>query len=256
MKNKIVFQIIIAIIIATGCRHYPPHINTEQRDRLLTEYDLGLKYILDTITIKDPRIAVFNETVYIVAGKYQDEFADSPHCQEGKHIFRIPPIFVREDLCDISPLNETDFTRRAYHTWSFGDCLYRTSYDVYNVVFDKKIGEIEYYRFLFSPRRFLLELIWYNPRRYSDSFPYGPNWFVTFSEAHKDSTFVHRNKLDSLESCIPSFPLLDEEPHYILTVEPLFSRETVNEYIEWNQEYEAPPYKKRLYRRYAFPDFG
>lgn len=239
--------------MTNGCQRHPADVSLN-RNRL-TEYDLGLKYILDTITIKEPRIAVNNDNIFIVAGKYVEEFADNPHKQEGKLIFQIPPMIVRQDLCGISPVNSTEFSCRAMNTQSLEQFLFDTDYSTKNVIFDKRIGNVDYYRFRFPPRRFLLELMWYNPHRYTDSFPFGPDISIIMSTQSIDS-ITYCDKLDSLERNVPSFPLAEESPHYILTVEPLFSRDVVNEYIEWDKDLIAPLYPKRFYTKDAFPDFG
>ena len=77
------------------------------------------------------------------------------------------------------------------------------------------------------------------------------------------------NKLDSLES-VPIISKEEEEPHYMFTLEPLYSRETINAFIRSNDSIKivrfnlnkghifidlTPKYfTKQFAKKHCFPD--
>jgi hypothetical protein len=184
-----------------------------------------------------------------------------PHSVEAKKVFRILPNNVRVDLFYVQPSNSSDFTDKVETHLSMaehGQGLYSSAYYGNMVVLDGVVGDIEYYRFKTQPTRFALELFWYDPKRYSDD-PYGPDIHIDYADNHESVSFI--SKLDSLEST-PMIPKNNEEPHYVLTAEPLFSSDTINKYIkDYFKNEESGNYSKDLWQypkwfinKYCFSD--
>lgn len=246
-----VIQILILVILSSCQESYigPVHYLND-----FEENCLGTRYFLDTISLKDPVLAVYNDALYVMPKSYSTEFVSNPVYQEGIKLFYIFPHNVRQYILDLTntPDNETEFTSRAEYQLSMGSSLYSIHH--FTTVFDKRVDEVEFYRFDPLPARFLVELVWYDPERFINN-PYGPNFITLVSENH-DST-VYRTKLDSLES-VPIKPKIEGGAHYILTVEPLYSRETINNHILSKEcsstKRRTMLYSKRYARRFCFPD--
>lgn len=218
--------------------------------------DLGCRYFIDTITIKEPLLAVYNDELYLMAERYAKGFIENPRLKEGLQMFHILPHNIRHDvmaLCD--PSNRTEFAERAMSQISMARSGYLGSWTS-RLIFEKKEGEVELYSFKYKPARFLLELVWVDPERYRVN-PYGPDWLPIIKEPSADDSCRYLNKLDSLES-VPTKPKDSESAHYVLTVEPLFSLATVNQSIidfEIGQSNNKPRlFPKRIAKKYCFPD--
>ena len=208
------------------------------------------RYLLDTLTIDNPVIVVYEDDLFIMSRDSVTKFASNPCYQENtkQKIFRMLPHNVRMDIlgADVWRIN-SDFTQRAMdHMYMSGSrcCnLYSPGFVnyAYRTVYEGKVGCVEYYSFNPQPKRFALELVYYDPHRYKYN-PYG-RWHVDYWPVDKDEIdeeemrrieeYVshYMNKLDSLERIL-YIPKEDEEPHYMFTVEPLYSREAMNDNVK------------------------
>ncbi len=251
--NSRVIQMLILVMLSS-CQE--SNIKSVHYLNTFDDDFLGVRFFMDTITIKKPVLAIYKDALYVMPEKFSHEFVSDPACHEESKVFYILPHNIREDIMSNTPVNESEFSSRAEGQLSMGRSLYSTSH--FSTIFDKRIGEVEFYLFDPLPSKFLLELVWYDPGQYINN-PYGKNYVALVSD-NPDSSF-YKTKLDSLES-VPVEPMLEDVPHYILTVEPLYDRETVNNYITKKESIEnISPSKKKaiLYpkwyaHRFCFPD--
>lgn len=195
-------------------------------------------YFLDTITIPEPRLVVYNDSLFVMSESILDLFIDNPlHRPQGptQCVF---PIFPR-DL-------RFNFSTHVYGISDFSDRIseqYRFSHDIllwdYNecVTFKSKINNIEIYEFTPAPSKFALILSWDDKERAH----YEPI-------VYKPLRGYYLNKVDSLDhvSFTPK-----HEPKYVLTVSPLYSRETINKHNREN--YVLIQVTKRSGERYYIP---
>ena len=238
---------------------------------------LACRYLIDTLTIDNPVLVVYEDALFIMSRDHITEFASNPYYSESKDqkFFRILPHNVRMDIFD-DGLNEfrnnSNFTDRAYEHIKMASSarsgLYSSICFNYSerTIYEDKVGCVEYYSFNPQPKRFVLELVYYDPQRYKEN-PYGPHWTFITEESSGPTLFM--NKLDSLES-VPIISKEEEEPHYMFTLEPLYSRETINAFIRSNDSIKivrfnlnkghifidlTPKYfTKQFAKKHCFPD--
>ena len=229
--------------------------SNDDSDAYRDSLDLGYRFFIDTITIKEPLLAIYNDELYLMDGKYAESFTENPHLKDGLKMFHILPHNIRQDVMTLfGPSNKSVFTERAMEQLHLAHWGYLGEW-TNTLFFKKKEGQVEFYGFRYIPARFLLELVWVDPERYRDH-PYGPGWLFIVQERDIDDLDRYPSKLDSLES-VPIKPKDSEKAHYVLTVEPLFSRTTVNQSIKdfaKEHSYYGPLIPKRTAKKYCFPD--
>lgn len=255
-KNYHISIIILVFSLFATCCGRVGYGNIESRT-CHDSLDLGFRYIIDTITIKDPLLAIYDDELYVMAGRYADDFVKSPHLKDGIHMFHILPRNIREDVMDLFyPYNRTDFTERAMSQLDMAGRGHLHRPWTSRLIFETKMGQVEFYRFMYRPARFLLELVWVDPDRYKGN-PYGPDRLFIVDDQSSDSLYQNLSKLDSLE-CFPRIPRDNEKAHYEITVEPLYSLSTVNQSIidcEKTESNEKPVlFPKWVAKKYCFPD--
>lgn len=246
MNSQGIKHIIILLVLFTSCTvssydvHYLDESYLKERFGSLNNDFLGWRFFLDTITINKPCMALYKNELYIMPSDYQHEFVESPGYCEGIKLFRVLPHNIRQDVLSFEkvPANHNDFSCRTLSQLLMaesGHGLYSPyTYNNGQVVFERRINDIEFYSFMIQPSRFLVELVWYDPDRYMDN-PYGPNFITIIDESKVTDDYA--NKLDSLES-VPIRTQRINEPQYVLTVEPLYSRKSINKYIKDNEAVE------------------
>lgn len=161
------------------------------------------KYILDTITIERPLLVRYGEDFFVIRESYLESFLCNPTFRPqgiGQQVFLLLPHY---DLNDIN--NGSEFTNRVLEQLRFGSIIYDGTSLEDCVVFRKSIYDIDVYAFDPSPSKFALELVMKNDGVSKTSF---------------------QSNLQELQNNVK------EESKYYLTVEPLYSRETINEYIK------------------------
>lgn len=249
--SRILLFLLIAIS-SISCKQQT--IDGDEYSPHYLDFGLGVRFILDTITISNPLIAVHEDELYIMPEEYADIFAAKPFAYEKNKVFRILQHNVRLDLFDFPPCNESDFTDRAFSTLTIATNSH--TYNEYNysdgLSFVKRVGNIEYYSYIVQPAKFCLELFWFEPEQYREN-PYGNRFFI-LSEI---DTVKHYDRLiDSLEY-EPIYPKEYEKPRYVMTVEPLYTRETMNSnIIKAESQCPGKPHliPKWYFKKYCFPD--
>ena len=261
MKNKALLSFVLILVLGSfSCCSF----QYDYDDHGLFDWGtdaLGTRFVIDTISIVDPRICIYGNGLYILPNRCLDSFVIHPQPNEIAKVFRVLPHNVRSDLFDAIPSNHSKFTERAMEHLSMG----KNGYGLYNpssftemTYFEKALQDVEVYKFKTQPDKYVLELFWYDAKRYIDN-PYGPNFFAIVSENSEPPCYS--SKMDSLERC-PIYPNEAEQPHYVLTVEPLFARDIINRHIEEEEGFvRFGPFVRRPWqfsksfaKKYAFPD--
>ena len=240
-------------MIIAGCSSVKRYVCVKSLDTMRE------RYILDTITIENPLLVIYGSDLFVIRKSYLEEFIGNPSHRPqgvGQQVFDIIPgwnrtFFVHGDISDGS-----SFTQRVLEQIHFGYHIY--DWRDYNscVVFKETRDEIEVYEFVPEPSKFALELV---------AVPISP-----FTDEEWNSVVIKRrreylnkrgpyiNKLDSLECRITS----PSDSKYVLTVEPIYSRETINRYIDDNgitsggpgHEVPHPKLSKRTVNLEGLPD--
>lgn len=183
------------------------------------------RYILDTITIRDPLLVIYNDSLFVIRESYLRSFLTNPTNRsegEGQQVFYIIPGCLRIDAIDPNdiPYDGSELTFRIRNHIMDSYLLYdwRDYTDILS--FRETINDIEIYTFEPKPSKFVLELVIEPINGCDNKYKY--------KLYQENGVIKYTNKLDSLET----IPKTNREPRFVLTVEPLYSRETINKYID------------------------
>ena len=225
-------------------------------------------YLLDTITIKDPLLVIYKDSLFVIRESYLAQFVDNPSLRDegsGQQVFYIIPGYLRTHSLDPSNIlhNGEDLTNRVRNQLGFARkiCLYDWRNYSECVLFREITGMVEVYSFEPKPSKFALELVIEPVDRdayISDEHEIHARLKENYQQYLCKKTGNYLNKLDSLENRV----VTNNKPRFVLTVEPLYSRETINKFIEEEgilignpgEERPYPKLPKRVVKKKGLPD--
>lgn len=254
---KTLFKILLSFMLIASCSSVKRYVCVKEHDTM------RVRYILDTITIEKPLLVIYGSDLCVIRESYLEDFISDPSHRPqgvGQQVFEILPGWIRSDVLNYYTADGREFTNRVLEQISFGSLIY--DWRNYNgcVVYKESRGEIEVYEFVPEPSKFALELVYVSPKPIlGDIFGDVEERIIQnrmkYLEKMKGK---YLNKLDSLEISIT----LPSTSKYALTVEPLYSRETINKFIddegitEGSGDEERPHRKlsKRIVKREGLSD--
>ena len=252
MDTKTLFRILLSLMIIAGC-------SSERYGCVKFHGTMRERYILDTITIENPLLVIYGSDLFVIRKSYLEEFVSNPSHRPqgvGQQVFDIIPGWSRSFSVHGDIPDGSSFTRRVLEHIHFGYHIY--NWRDYNscVVFKETRDEIEVYEFVPEPSKFALELVAVPVNPFNDEEWYSD--IIKQRREYLEKRGPYINKLDSLE-CRITLPSVTK---YVITVEPIYSRETINRYIDDNgitsggpgHEVPHPKLSKRTVKLKGLPD--